>query len=159
MGVLIVAVPIIDSGGHVFGAMALLLVLRQACWIVLRRGRSALGSSMMTERMVAFEVVGLVMVRSRLAPLPWSPAFACVLALRCGANCRLLQPATLKGLDGVVLVPWVSVIVAVICWVLQVVGLRMKSGWLRVMFSVRRRRGRPAMICGSGSVGLVGASV
>jgi hypothetical protein len=55
----------------VFGTR-MLLVLGQACWIVLRRGRSALGSSTMTERIVAFEVAGLVMVSSRLAPLPRS---------------------------------------------------------------------------------------
>src|SRR5580704_4814395 len=80
----------------------------QACWIVVNRAGSCLGSTTPTLRMLACTPLGNVVLTVRLAP-SCLLVFACVLTVKTGWNGRTAQFAAWKRAETPAVAPWVLV--------------------------------------------------
>src|ERR1044072_52005 len=70
---------------------------------------------------------------------------------RRGLKGSLPQLVAWKGEEGLAVAPWEEVTVASICFCMQPVGLRVKSGRSSSTWIVRQRTGTPSLIWGNGS--------
>src|SRR4029077_18358705 len=148
--------PTSDPTGQVAGLVAN-VASGQACWIVVSREGSCLGSETETLWMLASPDAEETLT-SRLVPFFFEPG-ARVETLNPGLKGRFLQPPAANGDETCAAVPCTETIVPVICSALQLVGLKTNCGRSIVTFTVCTRSGTPSRICGSGSLVTVSAAV
>src|ERR1700686_5192379 len=121
----------------------------QACWIVVSREGSALGSVTATLPMFACPGAEPTLT-SRLAPF-FLLVFACVETVNVGLNGSSLHPLAWKRLETFALAPCVEVTAPVSAIGVQFVGLNVNPGRSKVPPPRLIRSGIPSRIVGNGS--------